>query len=246
MFPMCHIYFANEVLGQLSCFSLLGSIYPDIAGLANLSRNVTHYNTADLYEFFKFKDVKMKEFAMGAVTHGVDLKGLDYYSDEMYPGLDSGYCFYMGKEIENEVIECCRIPREWGLWKAHNFIEMAFDLYLCRRNNWIEDFFNRTLGSEDVIDYISNCLGEFYSLPSYTLREGFIRFIKFSACYQVDVHAIVKRYAFQLREKHGILDMNTSKGEEILLKALDIVKAGADDFFELTVQNVRETTSKFS
>lgn len=240
MFPMCHIYFASRVLDELSDYAVLGCIYPDMLIPHKLTRDITHYNTNGLYGFFKDRDSCMKDFAGGAVTHGVDMTGLDYYSDESYPGLDRGYCFERGREIEQDVIDCCSIPEKWGLWKAHNFIEMAFDLYLCNDNEWIMEKFNRAINNSEVVRHISRELEEFYNISASMFEESFRKFVDLVQYNGKDEHSIMERYAFQLKKKHDISNVNISKGASVLLEAVEIIKPDAQNFFMNTAFHVKE------
>jgi len=238
---MCHVYFAQNILSdRLSGFSIMGSIYPDVIVSGILNRDVTHYNTKDLYRHFSFRDEQMTEFALGAVTHGVDMKGLDYYSDENYEGLNMGYCFIKGKEIEEDVVACCNIPEKWGLWKAHNFIEMAFDLYLCRNNPWIAKLLDETVNNTCITTYINKSLSEYYGIPASVISESFKKFTEFIQYDSTDAYSIIKKYALQLNRKHGINNVDIDGGAHVILKSVDIIKHEIEDFNLRTVSHIKQ------
>lgn len=239
MFPICHIYFAGSVFGGLTNFSVLGSIYPDAVISGRLKRDITHYNTGDLYSYFESSDGMMKEFAQGAASHGVDMKGLDYYSDEKYPNAYKGYCFEKGKSIEKEVIDCCRIPEEWGLWKAHNFIEMAFELYLDRKNGHIKEQFKRALTDRKSISYISRNLSLFYGIPADYFEKGFCSFSSFFDYEHMNERTMAEKYSVQLYKKHGISNMDICLGEATILKAVDIISHDAQSFLDYAIDRFK-------
>ncbi len=66
--------------------------------------------------------------AQGMIIHGVDPKGVDYYADEHWGTGERGWCFQLIEPFVPRVIDACALPAEWGLWKGHNFIEMAMEL----------------------------------------------------------------------------------------------------------------------
>ena len=238
MFPICHIYFADKIIGKLSQFNILGSIYPDIVISDVLSRESTHYNTLQLYDYFKYMDIKMRDFAMGTITHGVDMKGLDYYSDENYPDMDSGYCFEKGKQIEKDVINCCKIPEKWGLWKAHNFIEMAFEICVYRQNKWLKESLKNALEDIEVIKYVSKNLQLFLNINEGMLVDKFKRFTDFIEYKDINENTMMKKYCIQLEVKYGIKDVNNLCGAKIIAKAIELIQGDVDDFFDFTVAKV--------
>ena len=133
MFPVTHIWFGEKVLGELDNQSILGTIFPDMVISGCLDYDTTHKSGWKLYEFFKKEYPEFLGFARGTISHGVDPKGLDYYGDEKYRGIEKGYCFQKAMEIVDKVVGCS-IPKELGLWKAHNFIEMAIEVEIDELN----------------------------------------------------------------------------------------------------------------
>lgn len=241
MFPMCHVYFAKKILADdISGFSVMGSIYPDVIISGVLERDTTHYNTKALYDYFVVKDKQMGQFATGAVTHGVDMRGLDYYSDESYDEFDKGYCFVKGADIEGDVIECCNIPEKWGLWKAHNFIEMAFELYLCRNNSWIVKLFDDTVNNTYITEYVNKQLGEFYGIPVNVISESFKKFTEMVHYDNIDEYSMIKKYALQLNKKHGINNIDIDKGASLIIKSVDIISNEVEEFNFLTINNIKQ------
>lgn len=246
MFPLSHIYFAERLMDNPNEYILLGSIYPDAVISSRLGRDTTHYNTKDLYCFFRGKDNQMRDFAIGAMSHGVDMKGLDYYSDEGYQGYSSGYCFVKAAEIEEDVITCCNIPPEWGLWKAHNFIEMAFELYLYRNDCSLIDKFNNILQNNELIRYVCIALAEYYNLDSECLVSGLNSFSKFFEYGIMDEKKLACRYKMQLKARHGIEMYNLTGAAAIIEHALDIIKPDIYSFFDYTVTKVKEVIDKIT
>lgn len=240
MFPLCHIYFTSKVFENISDFAIIGSIYPDIVISEAISRDMSHYNTEELFKYLIHSGKKMEEFAVGALTHGVDMKGLDYYSDENFPRGYKGYCFEKGKIIEENVIECCRIPREWGLWKAHNFIEMAFELYINQRHKDILKTFKKVLEDSNIIRYISQHLEGYYHVSASSLEQSFKNFYKIFEYDQLNELTMMRKYGMQLKKKHGIENIDIEKAGLVISTAVEIISHDADDFFNYTIPKVKK------
>jgi hypothetical protein len=239
MFPMCHIYFAGKVIENPSLFTFLGSVYPDIVISEKIGRDETHYNTGRIYDYFKICDSNMRDFALGAVSHGVDMKGMDYYSDENYDSLNRGYCFDRAKLIEDDVVACCRIPREWGLWKAHNFIEMAFEIYLCRLEGHLKDLLESTFENEQVLKDVCRGLEDYYQIPSQSFFESFNNYKEAAFYEKVDEYTMVRKYGMFLFKRHGIGNMNVEDGIRVIQKAIQVITPEADRFMEYTTGEVK-------
>lgn len=240
MFPLCHIYFCDRVLDNPSEFEVLGSIYPDAVTSKKLERRITHYNTGKLHGYFMNKHCDMEDFAVGAITHGVDMRGLDFYSDENYPGAVKGYCFEKAKSIADDVVKCCSIPYEWGLWKGHNFIEMAFEIYLNEIDKSLKYRFKNVLENRDIIECVSSNLSNFYNMERDYFEKGFNKFIDFFDYENLNETTMVKRYSIQLKALHGIEDFDLPGAASIIKKAVDMIRYDADDFFDYTTEEVRK------
>ena len=73
---------------------------------------------------------EFRQFVQGALSHGVEPHGFDWYSDEEYGGLSSserGYAFQHGRQLAERAAAACGVAPDQGWWKAHNLIEMAFE-----------------------------------------------------------------------------------------------------------------------
>ena len=52
----------------------------------------------------------------------------DVYKRQVYHHKRPGFCFQEGAKIAPLVEKYCKVPANMALWKAHNFIEIAFDV----------------------------------------------------------------------------------------------------------------------
>ena len=129
MFPLTHLYTAKEILGYETPHSAVGSLFPDFGVIIGHGRNLCHEMSRDLYDFAcQHHDKPGMEFATAALTHDIALPGIDWYADEEYHGVRTGFCFQQGQLISERVAKACNLNHSMAVWKAHNVMEMGFDL----------------------------------------------------------------------------------------------------------------------
>ena len=75
MYPLTHLYFTKNVLGRLSSALALGSVLPDILTSVGMKWKEAHSQN-----IFPHKEM------LGNLIHGINLPGLDYYSDCAFEG----------------------------------------------------------------------------------------------------------------------------------------------------------------
>ena len=231
MFPVTHIWFAERVLGELNNQSALGTIFPDMVILGCLEYDTTHKSGWKLLDFLGKDHPEFLGFARGILTHGVNPKGLDYYSDEKYKDLDEGYCFQKAREIEKRVIESCNIPEKMGLWKAHNFIEMAVELEIHRKYPSANKKMKAAMKDMQVIDNICPILDKYYDLKNGTMKSCVEHFGAFVELERPTAESLAVKYDFQMYQKHGI-HINILKSRDIIDDCRQIISSDMFDFFD--------------
>src|SRR5258708_13283257 len=77
-------------------------------------------------------DVAFHDCVVEVLTHGSEPRGFDWYSDEQYraPLEARGYAFQRGQPLASAAAAACGLAEDQGWWKAHNLVEMAFELTL--------------------------------------------------------------------------------------------------------------------
>lgn len=238
MFPFTHIWFSRNVLRYTNNMTVLGSIFPDAFVSKELPYDVTHNIGWDLYDYCYEKDFNLVDFAISAATHTVSPKGLDYYGDNAYEGAD-GYCFQKAVSIVEEVIEACNIPVEFGLWKAHNFIEMAVEFEILNNNKDLVNLLDEALKDEQTMHEIESSLEEYYRLESGTFRNYFKRFQHFVYKENISSHILSINYDYHMKVRHGI-NIDIDKASKIIDKAKHIISDDYKRFFAVTEKRVRD------
>ncbi|NLM44156.1 MAG: hypothetical protein GX201_09120 [Clostridiales bacterium] len=238
MFPFTHIWFSRNVLGYSNNMTVLGSIFPDAFVSLILDYDATHKTGWKLYDYFNIKKPKLLDFVKSSVTHTVSPKGLDYYGDESYRG-SKGYCFQKAESIVEEVIEACNIPEKFGLWKAHNFIEMAIELIILNENEYLLELLDKALKDNLAMHDIECSLESYYGLRTGSLRNNFKKFKHFVYKENISSRILSINYDHHMKARHGI-SIDIDKASRIIDKAKHIIHDDYVEFFEVAVTRVRE------
>jgi len=221
--------------------TVLGAIFPDAFVSNKLNHDDTHNFGWNMYRFYQEKEPELIDFVISAMTHTISPKGLDYYGDGVY-GEQEGYCFLKAESIVDEVVDACNIPKEYGLWKAHNFIEMAVELEVLNDNKQLLKQLDEALHDDLMMYEIESYLETFYSLEHGFLKNCFKRFKHFVYKEDISSRVLSIKYDHHMKLKHGI-NIDIDKASKIIDKAKYIIKDDYIDFFITTEKKVKEMLS---
>jgi len=238
MFPITHIWFSKEVLGNMNNMTVLGAIFPDTAISGFLTHEKTHKVGWRLFDFFENSYSEFLDFAKGIVTHAVDPRGLDFYADEEFGEGRKGYCFQKASHIEREVIEACSIPESFGLWKAHNFIEMGIELNMAESNEIYSKALYDALNDSCLINALAEPLESFFELGKTAITESMKRFAGFVELSHLNSRTLAQKYNEQMQSKHGI-KIDVGRSCNIIEKSRIIIEDDFDEFAGVCINNVR-------
>ncbi len=237
MFPYTHICFAGDVLGELNNEIVLGAVFPDTVIAGFLEHAQTHQQCGEIYRYFMEAGL-FGNFAAAAITHGTMPEGLDYYCDEKYLDFEKGYAFERARPLVDKVVRCCRLPDRMGWWKAHNFIEMAAELWLYHRRQEYHGYLARALDDRPLIWALSRPLASFYGLSAAQMVASFPIYGECVLIAQVTPLDLAGKYGEQTARKHGI-GIDVPAAACVIEEALEIVDRTFPEFFETCRQRVR-------
>lgn len=237
MFPITHIWFSGRILGSINNMTVLGSIFPDTVIKCCLTYDQTHNIGWGLYDYFRENESEYLDFARAVVTHTVNPKGLDFYGDEEYGDGYKGYCFQKAAEIEKEVIEACNIPDKFGLWKAHNFIEMGIEMNIAEAHKELTEIFHKGLTDYSLLKELSNRLDKYFDLEGRSISDCFSKFAEFMELKDLSSLSLADRYNTQMQVKHGI-SIDIPKCSNIIEKSRTIVQKDFDVFIDFCTDKV--------
>jgi len=236
VFPQTHVYFAETVLGRRSDAITLGSIFPDMMVGAGVDHTRAHSLGLELLSMFHDNE-ELTDFALGAVTHGISPRGLDYFGDEKYPGCELGYCFEKGRELVAQTIEACNLPERMGLWKAHNIVEMGIEMKISCRDHYGQ-ILRRAFNNHTLIDHLSTVLSAVTG-DSKRLKSRIASFPGYIEVYRATAQSLAGKYRIQMYARHQI-NINTPKVAQLIEVAAGRVEDDLADFFRMAEQHVQK------
>lgn len=245
MFPLTHLYTAKTVLGYENKQTALGALFPDYGSYLGLGRNLCHEIGLDMYHYAQEKDVSRLDFTLGALTHGTALPGIDYYADEEYHGIRPGFCFQKGEAIVNEVAAACQLPSQMALWKAHNIIEMGFDVVTERRCPQIAKNLITALPVARQ-SFCGDFLADYLQLPGESIREMFIVVSGFYSLDGNDINGMAEKFITSLKRRHNIVGCNKEDLIKLIGIAAEIIDPLYDDFMAETTLKIKAALHKLT
>lgn len=243
MFPLTHLYIAKAVLGYETRLSSLGALFPDYGTYLGIGRNLCHEMGIDMYHYAREAVLDHVDFALGALTHGVALPGIDWYADEEYHGVRPGYCFQAGEAIAEEVGKACCLPRGMQLWKTHNVVEMAFDAITEQKHPHIAATALSALPKEGK-DFCTVFLQGYLGQSKEDIRHMFAEVSTYFSFDGNDLEAMAEKFIVSLDRRHGIRGCDQRSLVELIKKSIDIVAPVYDDFMAETIEKITLTLYK--
>ncbi|HHT64056.1 MAG: hypothetical protein ACOX4H_04225 [Bacillota bacterium] len=238
MFPLTHALVAQNLVKNDRSRAIIGGVFPDLANVIGLHRDVTHEMGHDFYRFCQENDKDFLDFAQAVISHGANPPGLDYYADQSYQEKEPGYCFQRAVPLVDQVIKTCAIPPQMGLWKAHNFIEMAFDVISVELYPVLPDQFEAALKDEGLLKSCSDLLGRYFHIDGGKVNDAFQKMPKYFCLRDVTPVNLAKKYAVQLKKRHGVLGADPQGIAEVIQEARKIVEEEFSSFLHDAVEKM--------
>ncbi len=237
MFPLTHLYTAKLALGYETPQTALGSLFPDYGAYLGLGRNLCHEMGVDMFHFAAEQMPDHIDFALGAMTHGTALPGIDWYADEEYHGVRPGFCFQKAELIVDEVKACCNLPQNIAIWKTHNIIELAFDILTEQRQPDIgKTVLNALPENNDA--FCTKFLGAYLERSDEDIREMFTEVTTYFSFDGNNVDDMAEKFIVSLKRRHGIENCDKKDLIRLIHRATEIVEPLYDDFMEESVNAI--------
>lgn len=243
MFPLTHLYTAKQVLGYENEQTVLGALFPDFGAFLHIGRNVCHEMGIDMYRFAEENDAGHIDFSLGVLTHGTALPGIDFYADEDYHGIKPGFCFQKGELIAEELMHACNLPANMAVWKAHNVIELAFDVITEKRCPGI----GKAALAAIPTDPDDDCAVFLESYLNYSRREILTMFTEVSTHFSFDggnIGEIADKFLASLVRRHDIRGGDRLALIRIIGKSVALIEPCYDDFMAETIALIKADLQK--
>ena len=166
------------------------------------------------------------------ISHGIEPKGLDYYSDKKYKDFERGYCFEKARPLVNSVVDACYLPADDGWWKAHNFVEMGIELYVYEKQPELLDLLRKAHANTELVRQLISKLSPILNKSDLSLQKAFATFRQFAAEEPLDVRLMALRYQRQVFYSYNIASIDLPKCQEIIQRGKRLVVPDIEDFFK--------------
>lgn len=228
MFPLAHNFLAEKILKSPRCklqkpltpfqknLMMVGSVLPDLVAGMGMERNFGHLMGRELYAFCGEKHPAALPLALGVWLHGADPCGFDYYADEHW-GDGKGWCFQKCVPYIDDVVAACNLPAEWGLWKAHNFVEMAAEIQCDKKCPELGRRLLAAVADEDVIKLTADVLADFAGADRSRVRSVLQITDEMFSIKTVTAEDLGEKYAMQLIRRHEIYGADAKKAADVIL-----------------------------
>ncbi len=258
MYPLTHIYVAKKLFNTQEESYLLGSVFPDCLS-SKVSWQTAHcfYTEESLRRQYE-ENEEIRCFYYGLLTHGVDPKGLDYYGDVNYKSAEKririegankkGYAYQKSAPLVKEVMECCGLDERGGIWKAHNFVEMAAEIMTILRHPALSKEIRDILKKQDMIKKCTGPIDQYFHFAegyAFQSLSGLInRLVDESYHLDTIYESLIDKFSYTIRYQFGN-EMDKEKGIAILQKAKTLIEEDLDLFLEDVTEKIRQNCNTF-
>jgi hypothetical protein len=241
MFPLAHAWMIEQCVPDPTLANYLGCVWPDMLYGSPLTHQQTHREGAALAAYARSLPLgneadELRQFAQGALSHGVEPRGFDWYSDEEYGGLpasERGYAFQRGRPLVARAAAACGVDPGQGWWKAHNLIEMAFERRLYGERPARGERIATACADAALVERISAHLARHFGQPADALAVPMRRFPEVVELRPMTVESLARTYAMQTRRRHLGAEPDEAAIADLIAEAEIIVTPDADEFLRI-------------
>jgi hypothetical protein len=247
MFPIAHTWLIEQCVPGPTLAHYLGCVWPDMLYGSPLTHQQTHREGAALAAYVASlppgeEADEFRQFVRGALSHGVEPHGFDWYSDEEYGGLPvsaRGYAFQRGRPLAERAAAACGVAQDQGWWKAHNLIEMAFERRLYAERPERGERIAAACADTALVERISVRLAEHFGQPAALIAAPVAHFPQIVELRPATVESRARTYAMQTRLRHPGAQPDEAAIANLIAEAEGLVAQDGDEFLRSCTERVR-------
>lgn len=228
MYPLTHLYVTKNVLGELSSALALGSVLPDILTSVGMKWKEAHSQEV----------IPHQEMLLGNLIHGINLPGLDYYSDCAF-GEQEGFAFQYATNLVHDLTKL-GIPMEHSLWRGHNFVEMAVEVRLNENENELWQELELAAADEQLKSVIYDFLSNQGFKEAHLVNQALDRFLSIRG----RLDKLAEDYAKKLSSIYQI-QIDSASCEKLILKSQDLINGNYKVFLEKCCQQINQDIASY-
>lgn len=233
MYPLSHIYVSYCALNHMDPPTALGSVLPDILVGTGIAWRKAHRATEAPFQ----KHLLSPALRLGAALHGIDLPGLDYFSDISYRN-SKGYAYQKAVLIEKDVVELGVQP-DHAAWRGHNFIEMAIEITLSQQFPHLWQYLFEAQNGAHLLCQVEELARALEATHPEKVPQVLQRFLDI----QGKEDALARDYATKLNNFYA-LSIEPAACKAIIAKSLDIIEADYQTFLTEAIAAIRQVLTQ--
>jgi hypothetical protein len=189
---------------------------------------------------------EFRAFVIGALSHGAEPHGFDWYSDEEYggrPASERGYAFQHAVPLAEDAARACGVAPDQGWWKAHNLVEMAFEQSLYLTMPSLGASLADACADEALCARIAGVLAGIFGHPADALAGAMLRFPSVVTFAPAAPRPQAETYAHQTQLKHAGSNPDVAALESLIERAQTIIAPTRDEYLAICKEAVGQMVS---
>lgn len=245
MFPLVHHRINKAIYPETSPLIILGALYPDMASTSGYIRDVAHMMGNTFANWCRINAPWGMDLARGIISHGCDPFGVDYYSDEFWPGGEKGWCFQQGVPWMPRVARATNLPDDLIWWKAHNFVEMSLELLMTEANPQLNSDILNAVNDRAAVKEVAQILAAYAELDQSKIEYAFVMVPEVFALEEVTPQILAIRQGRAFRRRHQVFNYDLEQMAELLQQMSISLSAVANPYLQEVEKLVGETLAKY-
>ncbi|NLF79906.1 MAG: hypothetical protein GX572_01790 [Clostridia bacterium] len=235
MFPLVHYFVNSQIYGSVPKLMVLGGLFPDIAAGAGWDRDKAHTMGADFHAWCGQNAPQALPLARGIISHGTEPPGVDFHADEFWPGYRKGWCFLVGEKYLDQVAQVTRLPQNLIWWKAHNFVEISYELITDADHPQIKNQLMAALEDHRAVTQAAAVLADYIGLPRQDIISSFQNVPNIFAIDDISPERLAYKQNLAFMVRHGVMDADVKAMAELLEQMSRDLKPGYYPFCRLLI-----------
>ncbi len=239
MFAIAHAHLMERIFPERTPMHYLGCAWPDMLFNGPLKHEQTHRECLALLARAREHAPELTPFVRAAITHGEEPHGFDWYSDKAYdPGAERGYAFERARPFVDDVVAATHVPPDIGLWKAHNFVEMSFEIALGQAYPHLGPMVAAACTDGALARATAELAAGYFQVSADEVMRNIIDFPATVSLDHPTSLTLAQTYAKQLELKHGVTDADIPAMAAIIDRVWEAIAPDREAFLEFCVREV--------
>ncbi|NLL17616.1 MAG: hypothetical protein GX262_01165 [Clostridia bacterium] len=228
MYPLSHIYVSSQILDEMDASLALGSVLPDVLVGTGILWRKAHHSTGEPFQ----EHLHSPSLRIGAALHGIDLPGLDFFSDVSYAE-GKGYAYQKAVHIKQDIMKL-GVKQEHALWRGHNFVEMAIEIALNNQHSQFWRYLEQGQQDDNLMAQIARLAIELEATQPDAAPLVLDRFLTIRG----QKKDLAQDYATKLNRIYS-LAVEPAQCETIITKAMELIEPDYRQFLNSSIRTIQ-------